>query len=472
MRILLIICFFCVSHAIKAGNPKWPKPEKPVIHNNVEYIDPVDKTIGDKVLVCTGFVDTSKICDRLIIPDSLLVNGENWSVSMINVNAFKGIKDLQYVKLPNTLRTILSGAFEDCENLDSIYIPASVNRIVDYSFDNSNLISINVSPQNPYYDSRDNSHAIIDSKTNELLAGSASSTIPASVTKLREKAFSNRKRLKQITIPKNIRSIGRYCFHDCYNLSSITFEDNIDSESNNNGLTIKGRAFGDCQNITNISLPNRLDTIGPAVFAGCKKLESLYFPERVRYISGNQFNGCKNLKSIIVSPNNKVYDSRDNCNAIIETKTNKLIAGCKSTIIPNSIDTICCDAFPNMDIDSVYIPIGVKYIEEGAFFWSTIRSVVIPKSVKEIVFGSFDFCENLRSIYLGHTTPPIIKDVKRDEMKKILTTEEEKPETYTELSQLKDELSYLSNVCVYVPKIAYKKYIEHPVWKQLKIMPY
>jgi hypothetical protein len=139
-----------------------------------------------------GFADTSKICNRLIIPDSILVNGENMPVYLIQAYAFCFRKDLQYVKLPNTLQYIVSNTFADCENLDSVYIPASVKTINSDAFDNSNLISINVSPQNPYYDSRDNSHAIIDSKTNELLVGSASSTIPASVTKLREKAFSNR----------------------------------------------------------------------------------------------------------------------------------------------------------------------------------------------------------------------------------------------------------------------------------------
>jgi len=176
MRILLIICFFCVSHAIQA------------IQDNVRYLH-LPNAIG---VICMGFADTSKICNRLIIPDSILVNGENMPVYLIQAYAFCFRKDLQYVKLPNTLQYIVSNTFADCENLDSVYIPASVKTINSDAFDNSNLISINVSPQNPYYDSRDNSHAIIDSKTNELLVGSASSTIPASVTKLREKAFSNR----------------------------------------------------------------------------------------------------------------------------------------------------------------------------------------------------------------------------------------------------------------------------------------
>ena len=218
-----------------------------------------------------GFADTSKICNRLIIPDSILVNGENMPVSLIQGGAFSYRKDLQYVKLPNTLKYIIYNAFSNCENLDSVFIPASVEVIKPTAFDESNLVSITVSPQNPYYDSRDNSHAIIDSKTNEMLAGSASSTIPASVTKLREKAFSNRKRLKQITIPKNIRSISYKCFCSCDSLFRVDFEDNSSSESNENGLTIERDAFENCKNLTSIKLPNRLDTIGVYAFYGCER---------------------------------------------------------------------------------------------------------------------------------------------------------------------------------------------------------
>ena len=353
MRILLILCFFCVSHAIKADEEKRATQ---VIQDNVRYLH----FPNDKGVVCVGFADTSKICNRLIIPDSILVNGENMPVSLIQGGAFRFRKNLQYVKLPNTLQYIVYKAFADCENLDSVYIPASVKTISSDAFDDSDLISINVSPQNPYYDSRDNSHAIINSKTNELLVGSASSTIPASVTKLREKAFSNRKKLKQITIPKNIRNIGLKCFCSCDSLFLVDFEYNSSSESNENGLTIARDAFENCKNLTSIKLPNRLDTIGVYAFYGCERLESIFIPNRVSFIAPALFEGCKSLKSIVVDPNNKIYDSRNNCNAIIKTSTNTLVSACSNTIIPDSIKKIAKYSFQGVESYSIYIPDVVK----------------------------------------------------------------------------------------------------------------
>ena len=460
MRILLILCFFCVSHAIKADEEKQTIQ---VIQDNVRYLH----FPNDKGVVCVGFADTSKICNRLIIPDSILVNGENMPVSEIQGNAFSYRKDLQYVKLPNTLKYIIYNAFSNCENLDSVFIPASVEVIKPTAFDESNLVSITVSPQNPYYDSRDNSHAIIDSKTNELLVGSASSTIPASVTKLREKAFSNRKKLKQITIPKNIRCINLKCFCSCDSLFRVDFEDNSSSESNENGLTIARDAFENCKNLTSIKLPNRLDTIGVYAFYGCERLESIFIPNRVSFIAPALFEGCKSLKSIAVDPNNKIYDSRNNCNAIIKTSTNTLVSACSNTIIPDGIKIIACWSFVGVKIDSVYIPDGVKEIEKFAFNSSAIRAVRIPNSIKEFDLCSFLFCNNLRNIYLCHTVPPIITkigdEIPEEDMKEILKSDED---------DYFVGFKYLRNACIYVPKIAYKKYKKHPIWKQLKIMPY
>lgn len=451
--IICVVCF-CVSHTIQA---------KEIVHNNIVYC--AYKYKDDKGLICKGFADSTLTYNRLILPDSILVNGENKAVYAIDEFAFYGRKDLQYVKLPDTLHRIFRHAFANCENLDSVYIPESLSGDISDAFDESNIVSLTISPQNQYFDSRDNSRAIIESKNNVLLLGSANTTIPASVSKLAAKAFSKRRKLKHITIPKNICSIGSGCFHDCDNLFSVTFDDS-DYKSEDKGLTLKTGSFANCINITNISLPNRLDSIEDVVFSGCKKLESIYISDRVCYISEYQFPNCESLKSIIVSPNNNVYDSRDNCNAIIETKTNKLIAGCKSTVIPNSIDTICQGAFSFINIDSVYIPIGVKSIEGGAFSSTQIRSVVIPESVTEIEAESFSFCNNLKNIYLGHSTPPEITDVTCDYMKEILTTEEEDDD------ETADGFSYFKDVCIHVSKIAYKKFKKHPIWKQLKIVSY
>ena len=443
--ITCILCF-CMSHTIMAQK---------VVSDNLLFIN--HPKYG---LKCMGFADTTVVCKKLIFPDSILINGKNYPITNIENCAFNNNKYLQYVRLPNTLQSIGLQTFSNCSNLDSVYIPASVIDIYDDAFYNSNLISIRVAPENPCFDSRDNSCAIIDSRTNELIVGSANTIIPASVTKLGRWAFTKRKKLKHITIPKNIRSIDIKCFYDCENLTSVTFEDADCLESDNNGLSINNSVFGHCKSLKDILLPNRLESIGIAAFHGCKKLRGIYIPSRVQYIGGFLFAKSPRMKSVVVSLDNKYYDSRNQCNAIIETKSNNLVATCPATEIPNDLTAIGEGAFEDVNLDNIIIPDGVKSIGSCAFGSSGTHNITLPESVNKIDILSFCNCTKL-NIYLKHTTPPI------------LTKDEDIVESYFLEDVLLPDYSgtyeYLKMLCFYVPEDAYKKYIEHPIWSKLNI---
>lgn len=224
-------------------------------------------------------------------------------------------------------------------------------------------------------------------------------------------------------------------------------------------------AFRNCKGLTSIQLPNRLDSIESAAFWMCKNIESIYIPENVSYISMAQFGFCNNLKSVKVAPGNKYYDSRNNCNAIIETSTNSLISACSTTVIPNSVNTIGACAFSKVNIDSIFIPSSVKEIGNEAFNSKGIHSISIPASIKVIDLSSFLHCSNLKKIYLSHLNPPVIEDCRMDitpnEFKDILKDYDEE-----------NGYTFLKNLCVYVPKVAYKKFKKNPIWKQLRIVPY
>lgn len=126
---------------------------------------------------------------------------------------------------------------------------------------------------------------------------------------------------------------------------------------------IHDNAFKDCKHLTTVTLPNTLTYIGKNAFANCISLTSINIPSNVNQIMEHAFYGCGGLKSITVDEGNSTYDSRDNCNAIIETATNTLIRGCAETRIPNSVTQIGDYAFNSCrGLTSVFIPKGIEKI--------------------------------------------------------------------------------------------------------------
>ena len=115
------------------------------------------------------------------------------------------------------------------------------------------------------------------------------------------------------------------------------------------------------------------------------------------------------MNSIVVESGNSVYDSRENCNAIIETSSNTLLWGCKSTVIPNSVTSIGGSAFWGCSgLTSITIPNSVTSIGDWAFSeCSSLTSISIPNSVTSIAFYTFDACSGLTSITIPNSVTSI-----------------------------------------------------------------
>ena len=150
-------------------------------------------------------------------------------------------------------------------------------------------------------------------------------------------------------------------------------------------------------------------SIGSGAFRYCRGLTSVTIPNSVTSIGKSAFSNCSGLTSIVVDENNTVFDSRNNCNAIIETATNTLITGCNSTIIPNSVTSIDYYAFNGRSgLTSVTIPNSVTSIGEGAFWLcSGLTSVTIPNSVTSIGSFAFHGCTGLTSVTIGNSVTSI-----------------------------------------------------------------
>lgn len=274
--------------------------------------------------------------------------------------AFGGCSGLKSITIPSSVEYIMDGAFNGCQSLTGVVIPEHVREIGYGAFGYcDNLTSLAVSEDNHYYDSRENCNAIIETAANKLCHG-----------------------IKTTVIPGSVKTIG-------------------------------SNAFEGCSGLKTVSIPHGVESVKFDAFVGCENLESVYISDTVTHLSNSSFsNALGKLHTVVIDSDNPVYDSRDNCNAIIHTEDNALIFGCGGTVIPDGVARIGCQAFADCDdLTSITIPGSVKLIDEGAFYaCSKLTEVVMNDGVEDIRSGAFNSCCNLASIVV----PDSVKYIKSD----------------------------------------------------------
>ena len=346
------------------------------------------------------FSGTAKVISKLIY------NGRTMNVVGIGNSAFKNCLTLTSVIIGSGVTSIGGRAFYECTSLTSITIPESVTSIED-AFDGCNSLQKVIVPDiaawcgisfrnitaNPLLYAN---HIYCDENT-EIV----DLVIPDGVTSISNYAFSGCSSLTSITIPESVTSIGSSAFSKCTGLTSINIPESVTS--------IGFGAFSSCKGLTSINIPESVTSIGGSAFSVCSSLTSITIPESVTSIGDYAFLGCSSLTSIIVENGNTLYDSRNNCNAIIETATNTLIAGCMNTVIPESVTSIGGSAFYGCSsLTSITIGSGVTSIGLSAFrLCTSLTSVTIPNSVTSIGNYAFDGCSSLPSIIIPESVTSI-----------------------------------------------------------------
>ena len=349
---------------------------------------------------------------------------------------YYGNYSIKKLVIRNGVKNIGSYAFNRCYKISSITIPESVAEIGDYALPSGANLSINISKDNPVFDNRDNCNAIIETATNTIIYGYHSTVIPDTVTAIGKSAFSGCIK-NSIDLPSSVKSIGDYAFSGCtfngtislneglesigkgafsscfqmkeikgsstiksvgdkafYNLTELTSADfsagletlGAEAFKNCNKLTsvklsknlreIGNNAFESCENISGFSLPDTLNNIGDYAFSNCLKINTVNIPASVSKIGLNPYKGCSRLTSISVDGANPNFDSRNNCNAIINSTTNALITGCENTVIPEGTKSIYSFAFSqNSNIKNLKIPKSLTDIQDLALIGCSPESV-------------------------------------------------------------------------------------------------
>ena len=177
----------------------------------------------------------------------------------------------------------------------------------------------------------------------------------------------------KVVIEDGVTSIGYYAFEDCSNLAFITIPNSV--------TYIKSRAFFGCSSLTSITIPNSVTSIDYIAFYGCSSLSFITIPNSVTNIGMGAFWGCTGLKTIKVEEGNAVYDSREDCNAIIDTKTNCLLFGSQTAKIPNSVTSIGDYAFSGFSgFSSITFQNSVTSIGQHAFYGCRLENVLTKNS--------------------------------------------------------------------------------------------
>ncbi len=342
-------------------------------------------------------------------------------------------KVLTNLTIPDNVTSIESGAFSSCTSLTNVTMPAfAISDIPTTNFTTVVITSGSVIP----YDAFSN------------CANLTSITIPNSVTSIGSGAFFGCTSLTSITIPDSVTSIGEDAFSSCASLTNATMpafaisdipKTNLTTVVITSGRTISSSAFRDCNNLTSVTIPDSVTSIGSYVFSGCGSLTSITIPDSVTSIESYAFEDCTSLTSITIpdSVTSIGYDAFNGCTSLTNVTIPDNVTSIKSGAFSSctSLTNVTMPAFaisyiPKTSLTTVVITSGsaipgsafrdctsltsitignsVTSIDEYAFYnCDNLTSITIPDSVTSIGYRAFEDCTNLTSITIPDSVTSI-----------------------------------------------------------------
>ena len=380
-------------------------------------------------------------------------------IAVIGEQAFYECEGITKVELPGSVVEVEDWAFANCINVTSVTFSEGLKRIGRYAFTGNAITSVSIPAsvteigRNAFncrqlatvelgsnqvnleeevflytawlasFNATDNPVVYLGTIAYRCLTNAADVSIKVGTTSIAGGAFYYRNNMKTVSIPSTVTQIGPYAFDQCRGLSTVNIPSGVTAIQEgtfnkcyslvgvtipNTVTTIGMNAFSGCSNLLTASIPSSVTTIENGAFSGCSRITNVYLPASVKTLGYNVFGGCNSLEAITVNGSNPRYDSRDGCNAIIETATNTLVQGCKSTLIPATVTAIGENSFRKFSsLTQIDIPESVTSIGSVAFAETGLTSVSIPNSVTCIGSSAFSGCNALTEVSLGNAVDSI-----------------------------------------------------------------
>lgn len=405
------------------------------------------KTIGQEAFYQAIYIREPQLADQkwveLTMPDTLETIGNS---------AFAGCNRLTGVTLPKGVKTIGTNSFSGT-GMTAFTVPASVTEIGVNPFIGGSLQTIEVAQGNQHYVSENNMlielkegensgsnlYKVVsypckgDNKTPTVPAGVTvigqqafqqttieSVALPGSLLEIEGSAFYEAKKLIEIDVPEQTKTIGNSAFYNCSVLKDVTLGGDL--------LSIGAEAFRSCAKIKTIRLPDKVETIGNSAFAYCSILEEMMFPntiktvgasalqycsalkrvsfgENIETIAGNVFYGCPNLAELTISPGNAYLTAEDN--VVYNKEKTRLIyyaSGMEEDkySIAETVEVIGTYAFTYCShLQEIRFPASVTSLESKAVYYNTSIDKLLfkgaPPAVKESYSSNTDSYGNITS---------------------------------------------------------------------------
>lgn len=340
-----------------------------------------DYTESNVVLV-TSSTDGTKYTGTVIIPSAVEYNNKTYTVTGINVGAFKNCNELNSVTIPESVTSIYSDAFNGCSALTSVNMTNGVKKIWDRAFEDCRSLTSIVIPEGVISIGDD-----AFSGCNRLV----SIKLPASVTTIGGEAFYGCSSLTNIVLPNNITRIEIGTFYGCLSLKSISFPQNL--------TFIGADAFMGCNKLASIDIPTKVTEIGGDAFRACMGLTAIDIPEGVVHIYSGAFRYCENLLSI------KLPSSLRNV-------ASHVFAGCSSLLdvycYAKTIPSLNSDVFEDSNLENVTLHVPAAALEsyKSTSPWSSFGNIVaLPLSLEDGVEYESNTAENVPQITYTRTLP-------------------------------------------------------------------